>query len=519
MKKLLAALLVALLPGVALAQNPSPAQWQGVRNSGDSIIFKNSGQGSTVQSSSNPTGGAVTPTPPAFQYLSGQQYGPSTCYQQMFKVLSVLRSFFTLDAKCGTDADPTTASQFIDGFFSIDDYSTTAGSAIPIIAQAIAETSNKAEYGINTVHLDSPAVGYASAGTVSGTTFTAGGTITGSFHVGDWLGCTAGCASATQITAFGTGTGGAGTYTITPSQPAVGPTLVAAHTGPSISGITEQDELDFFAWQPDTRARLLIDGFFPGPQTAVFGRRVGVLVGLFNTSVSDWQIGFQSGNGGADTALVAGTTSLTAGTGIKSQPIQWGYQDNTSSAAYRYAELYADPTNAGATGTDMVFDNAYSYNAPVNLSIANGSLKADGKNVVSSTGAAVHTMFLAHAEGVTGNATTCAAVTGVVTAGPCGSPAGVTFQMQGNQSGQISNMVIHVQTAPGTGNNYVINFLNNSAILLTCTIADTNTNCAPSGTTTVAITSNTKLAYQIVASAGAPTAQMTFAVSFDNPAP
>jgi len=49
MKKILA-LLLALLPGVAFAQsNPSTAQWQGTRTSGDGVMFYNSGKGVTLQ--------------------------------------------------------------------------------------------------------------------------------------------------------------------------------------------------------------------------------------------------------------------------------------------------------------------------------------------------------------------------------------------------------------------------------------------------------------------------------------
>src|SRR5215472_223282 len=54
MKRLLAALLLALLPGMALAQNPSPAQWQGTPTSGHGAMFLNSGQGVTIQDSGAP---------------------------------------------------------------------------------------------------------------------------------------------------------------------------------------------------------------------------------------------------------------------------------------------------------------------------------------------------------------------------------------------------------------------------------------------------------------------------------
>jgi hypothetical protein len=56
---------------------------------------------------------------------------------------------------------------------------------------------------------------------------TAGGTITGTFGVGDTLSGT-GVTAGTNITALGTGTGGAGTYYVTPSQTASSGTITAA---------------------------------------------------------------------------------------------------------------------------------------------------------------------------------------------------------------------------------------------------------------------------------------------------
>lgn len=61
------------------------------------------------------------------------------------------------------------------------------------------------------------AVATSTASTISGTTLTIGGTITGTFVVGQMVTGT-GVASDTYITALGTGTGGAGTYTVSVSQ-------------------------------------------------------------------------------------------------------------------------------------------------------------------------------------------------------------------------------------------------------------------------------------------------------------
>jgi len=54
MTRILASLLaLLLLAAPALAQNPSPAQWQGTRTSGDGVMFLNSGKGVTLQDATN----------------------------------------------------------------------------------------------------------------------------------------------------------------------------------------------------------------------------------------------------------------------------------------------------------------------------------------------------------------------------------------------------------------------------------------------------------------------------------
>ena len=57
----------------------------------------------------------------------------------------------------------------------------------------------------------------STASSISGTTLTVGGTVTGTFAVGMVLSGT-GVTAGTTITALGTGTGGAGTYTVSASQ-------------------------------------------------------------------------------------------------------------------------------------------------------------------------------------------------------------------------------------------------------------------------------------------------------------
>jgi hypothetical protein len=57
----------------------------------------------------------------------------------------------------------------------------------------------------------------STASSISGTTLTVGGTVTGTFQVGQTLSGT-GVTANTTITALGTGTGGTGTYTVSASQ-------------------------------------------------------------------------------------------------------------------------------------------------------------------------------------------------------------------------------------------------------------------------------------------------------------
>jgi len=71
--------------------------------------------------------------------------------------------------------------------------------------------------------------GSGSASTISGTTLTVGGTVTGTpFKVGQTI-SGSGVTAGTYITALGTGTGGAGTYTVSVSQ-TVGSTAITSQT-------------------------------------------------------------------------------------------------------------------------------------------------------------------------------------------------------------------------------------------------------------------------------------------------
>jgi hypothetical protein len=78
--------------------------------------------------------------------------------------------------------------------------------------------------------------GNSTASSISGTTLTVGGTVTGTFAVGQYL-TASGITAGTYITALGTGTGGAGTYTVNNSQTIASTTIQSAY-GVTLSSST-----------------------------------------------------------------------------------------------------------------------------------------------------------------------------------------------------------------------------------------------------------------------------------------
>ena len=74
-------------------------------------------------------------------------------------------------------------------------------------------------------------VGTGSSSSITTTTLTVGGTVTGRFSIGDTLSGT-GITAGTKITAYVTGAGGSGTYTVSPSNSATGTIAVTASNIP-----------------------------------------------------------------------------------------------------------------------------------------------------------------------------------------------------------------------------------------------------------------------------------------------
>ena len=83
--------------------------------------------------------------------------------------------------------------------------------------------------------LNASANGTSTASTISGTTLTIGGTVTGNYAIGSVI--TGGGTSAnTVITGYGTGTGGAGTYTVNNSQSVASAALAGAGAAYTLGG-------------------------------------------------------------------------------------------------------------------------------------------------------------------------------------------------------------------------------------------------------------------------------------------
>lgn len=91
--------------------------------------------------------------------------------------------------------------------------------------QVIAQLSGTTG-GVGTYSVTIPQTVASTTITGAGGTLTVGGTVTGTFAVGDTISGT-GVTTGTYITALGTGTGGAGTYIVSPSQTASSTTITA----------------------------------------------------------------------------------------------------------------------------------------------------------------------------------------------------------------------------------------------------------------------------------------------------
>jgi len=112
----------------------------------------------------------------------------------------------------------------------------------------------------------------ASAVTISTTTMTVGGTVAGTFNIGQTI-AGSGVSAGTKITGLGTGTGGAGTYTVSISQTVASPVAVTAtatgymaqtpiYAATALTGYGRSESRGALTWAVFGRAELSTAGVF-----------------------------------------------------------------------------------------------------------------------------------------------------------------------------------------------------------------------------------------------------------------
>jgi hypothetical protein len=155
--------------------------------------------------------------------------------------------------------------------------------------------------------------GSGGVSSISGTTLTVGGTVTGTFNVGDRI-FGVGVEPNTFITALGTGTGGAGTYTINNSQ-TTGSTAIRA-IGPGLNTFRFTDtDTAVLGSQPMG----IIEWFGSDASTPSAGVKA-YIAGISESTTPDTALIFGTSNNVADTQAVErwridSTGILTAKTG------------------------------------------------------------------------------------------------------------------------------------------------------------------------------------------------------------
>jgi hypothetical protein len=171
-------------------------------------------------------------------------------------------------------------------------------------------------YGVlGYTHL-SGAQGTSTASTISGTTLTIGGTVVAGFKVGDTITGT-GVTAGTTITALGTGTGGAGTYTVSASQTVASTAINVSQSVGIVNAYGLYGQVAVTVAQKRITTAYLL--YLTSTETGTVGTKYGVYVN------SSWP-NFFNGNVILDGAVhytptgvtpaAAGTTTLTTSTSI-----------------------------------------------------------------------------------------------------------------------------------------------------------------------------------------------------------
>lgn len=175
------------------------------------------------------------------------------------------------------------------------------------------------------------------ASTISGTTLTIGGTVTGTFSIGQKLSGT-GVTSGTFITGYGTGSGGAGTYTVNTSQ-TVSSTTISA-TGFSLpAGATAFLYCD---GTTVTNALSYINGNVTVTGSGTFG--------------GDGTFGGNGSFGGTGSLTVPkGTTAQRTGTGVRFNTT-FGQYEGWNPNTFSWSAIGGGAT--GAAGNQVFFENS-----------------------------------------------------------------------------------------------------------------------------------------------------------------
>lgn len=152
--------------------------------------------------------------------------------------------------------------------------------------------------------------GRSTASSISTTTLTVGGTVTGTFAIGQTI-YGSGVTAGTYITALGTGTGGAGTYTISASQ-TVASTAINSSTGATLAASTVYafDGIFYFSKTVGTATHNFLFGF--GGSATINTNNLLYYSTITGTSNAN------PANAGALTSAYNSTTPATYSSGIGS---------------------------------------------------------------------------------------------------------------------------------------------------------------------------------------------------------
>jgi hypothetical protein len=226
-------------------------------------------------------------------------------------------------------------------------FSTTAVGATSPTERLRIDSAGRVDMRSN---MGSGATGTSSS--ISGTTLTVGGTVTGTFAVGDRL-IGANVEPNTFITALGTGTGGAGTYTVSNSQTAAAAAISAIVGGVNVFRFTDTDASVGQVRQPMG----VIEWYGSDISTPGAGVKA-YIAGISETGTPDAALIFGTSDNVADTQAVERMRIDSAGQvgigGATSAGITlWNRKNitgNTNSYGYALTATVQSDVTASATG-------------------------------------------------------------------------------------------------------------------------------------------------------------------------